>query len=102
MREKNNIFQGSVSEASVKFIAKAEAKRSNKERAYADARANAGSEIKEKRRRRGKQWRQGRKWRLIMRRGKEDGPEPNQGIRHRFTGLLTSIDGKYLFYIATK
>ena len=28
-------------------------------------------------RRRGKQWRQGRRWRLILRRGKEDGPEPN-------------------------
>ena len=34
--------------------------------------------------------------------GKEDGQEPNQGRWNRLPGLLTSIDGKYLLYIATK
>ena len=53
-------------------------------------------------RRRGRQGRQGIRWKLILRRGTEDGQEPNQGRWNRLPGLLTSIDGNYPFYITTK
>ena len=44
-----------------------------------------------KRRRQGRQRTHGRRQRLRLRRGKEDGPGPKQGRRHRLTGLLTRL-----------
>ena len=43
------------------------------------------------RRRRGRQWSKGQSYRLILRRGKEDGPGPKQGRSHIFPGLLTRL-----------